>query len=257
MQIDPARMQEDFRAMRRRRGARDEHVARRCAPAVYHYDYLLMEALNRNMVELLSLVRPVAGRGVALDVGSSASPYRQRLHAAGFETRTLDIDAAAGPDFVGSAEDTGLPEASFDLVVCTQVLEHLSRPLVALREIRRVLKPGGHLILAVPHVWPYHPCPGDFWRFTQEGVAEMCRSAEFEIVTLLGAGGCSVTLFQTMNLFVYGLAGRLGAPLYLAVNVVGKALDKVVRNQLFCMNFTCLARKPQPIQAQAGSGEPR
>jgi SAM-dependent methyltransferase len=61
--------------------------------------------------------------------------------------RTRGLDAMA----IADAADLPLPSASFDVVVCSEVLEHLFDPLVATQEIRRVLRPGGRLIATVPN----------------------------------------------------------------------------------------------------------
>jgi SAM-dependent methyltransferase len=244
MDIDLNRIKQTYGDTYRRRGVSDDHLERRSRPSVFDFDYLILDALRRDLDRVLkSLTIPGAARP-ALDVGSARSPYGAQLRAAGYAPRTLDIDPCAGADYVGSVEATGLPEQSFDLVLCTQVLEHVRRPAEALQEIRRLLTPGGHLILAVPHVWPYHPCPADYWRFTQEGVLELAATAGLDVVRLLGSGGCGVTLFQTVNLLVYGALGVCGAPLFPLFNAAGRLVDAVVHTPLFCMNFTCLARRP-------------
>lgn len=60
--------------------------------------------------------------------------------------RGLDVEQ------IGDAAELPLADASFDCVVCTEVLEHLFEPQVALAEIHRVLRPEGRLIITVPNV---------------------------------------------------------------------------------------------------------
>lgn len=246
MEIDLRHIQAAYEAVRRRRASSTRHLARRARPAFTDFDYLILDALRRDMDRALAALppRPAAGSPrMALDVGSAHSPYRAQIERAGFTVRTLDIDPASGADHVGPVERTGLPDAAFDLIVCTQVLEHVRHPDEALRELRRLLKPGAHLVLALPHVWPYHPCPHDFWRFTQEGLVEVVQGGGLEVVRLLGAGGCGTTLFQTLNLMLYGALGGFGAPLYGLTNALGRLTDALIASPLFCMNFTCLARR--------------
>jgi SAM-dependent methyltransferase len=247
MEIETRHLHAAYDAARRRRASSAEHLARRARPAVFDFDYLILGALGRDMSRLLSVLPPPATPRVALDVGSAFSPYRAQIERAGYTVQTLDVDPASGADHIGPVEHTGLADAAFDLIVCTQVLEHVRRPDEALTELRRILKPGGHLILALPHVWPYHPCPRDFWRFTQEGVVELAAGSGFEVERLLGAGGCGTTLFQTLNLMVYGLLGAVGAPVYLVTNGLGRLADALAPSPLFCMNFTCLARRPATV----------
>lgn len=87
--------------------------------------------------------------------------------------QTLDVDPASGADFVlditsdNSAELTG---DTFDIVVCTEVLEHTLDPFAAVREIRRVLKPGGLLLATTPFNFRIHGPLPDCWRFTEHGL---------------------------------------------------------------------------------------
>ena len=93
---------------------------------------------------------------------------------------TFDINEDSNPDYIRFIENTGLPDENFDLDICTQVLEHVDNPNAALEEIFRILKPEGHLIISVPHVWFYHPHPADYWSFTQQGLLHIVKSSGFE-----------------------------------------------------------------------------
>ena len=72
--------------------------------------------------------------------------------------------------YVCPVEQLEIPDASFDVVLCTQVLEHSRDPAQALREITRVLRPGGHAFVTTHGIWPFHPYPVDLWRWTQQGL---------------------------------------------------------------------------------------
>ena len=64
------------------------------------------------------------------------------------------------------------PDASFDGVILTEVLEHCTDPVGAVNQARRVLKPGGLLLVTSPFLWPEHGIDGeykDYWRFTRNG----------------------------------------------------------------------------------------
>lgn len=65
-------------------------------------------------------------------------------------------------------------EEEFDLVLCMYVLEHVFDVRAAVTNMHRALKPGGRLLLAVPHVYPYHDEPIDFWRFTEHSLRQLC-----------------------------------------------------------------------------------
>jgi SAM-dependent methyltransferase len=242
MRVDLQRMRDDFLAVQRGKASRHA-VMDRIRPSRWQYDYLTLSRLARD-IDALVLEAPAGTSGArALDLGADKSPYRELLASRQYSVETLDISRDGGADHAGTAEATGLPDASFDLVLCTQVLEHCKNPWAAVREIHRILKPGGHLIASAPHVWFFHPHPTDHWRFTQEGMAHLCREAGLEPVTLLAQGGSVLTLCQVVNFLAYGVLGRAGAPLYGALNIAASVGDRLAPNQLFCHNFACLARR--------------
>jgi len=87
---------------------------------------------------------------------------------------------------VGDAGRLPFGDASFDAVICSEVLEHLPDVALALSEIDRVLKPGGKFALSVPRYWPekicwmlsedYHNTPGGHVRIFKDGV--LCKQVE-------------------------------------------------------------------------------
>jgi SAM-dependent methyltransferase len=64
----------------------------------------------------------------------------------------------------------------FDLVICEQVLEHVPDPLTAVNTLRRLCKGGGHVFVSTPFLVRLHDYPGDYWRFTPDGMAVLLRS---------------------------------------------------------------------------------
>src|SRR5262249_60491977 len=81
-------------------------------------------------------------------------------------------------------------DAVFAVVLCTQVLEHGGDPAAAVRELRRVLRPGGCALVSTHGVYPYHPNPDDLWRWTHEGLARLFRgSADWSSVTVSAGSG--------------------------------------------------------------------
>ena len=242
MRVDIERMRDGFAAAQA--GKKSPHTpAARTRPSILQYDYLTLSRLSADIEALVRELPKAAPGARALDLGSDRSPYRELLEQRGYEVRTLDITRETGADYEGTIEATGLPDASFDLVLCTQVIEHCSNPWQGVREVQRILRPGGALIVSAPHVWFYHPHPTDHWRFTQEGMVHLVREAGLQPVTLLAQGGSVLTVLQVVNFLAYGVLGRAGAPLYVALNVVAAIGDRLVKNDLFCHNFACLARR--------------
>src|SRR5215831_10665922 len=96
-----------------------------------------------------------------LDIGAQNGPY-----AAQFPKRiALDIKQGLGVRIIGDAQALGIRDASFDVVLCTEVLEHLPEPQRAIDEMYRVLAPGGQLLLTTRFLFPIHDAPHDYFRF--------------------------------------------------------------------------------------------
>jgi SAM-dependent methyltransferase len=226
--------------------ASDHEIDERVSPSIWQYDHLVLRALRADVETLLNRIEPPPGpQGCALDVGAFRSPYKALLESRGYRVHTLDLSTEWGADYAGTAEETGRPDGSVDLLLCTQVLEHTRAPWQCMREFHRILRPGGKLLITVPHVWFYHPHPGDYWRMTQEGVITLCADAGFAVREVRVQGGSLMALAQIVNFLAYGVLGRLGAPLYAAMNLFGRTADAAIPNELFSLNVACLAEKPQ------------
>ncbi len=118
------------------------------------------------------LPAPAAGARL-LDMGCGSGAFVRRAIKLGYNAEGLEFDAQAVTAAVneglpvreGSLPETGLPQESYDVVMLSQVIEHLHDPLAALREIHRLLKPGGLLWLATPNMdAPGHEHFGVDWR---------------------------------------------------------------------------------------------
>ncbi len=133
-----------------------------------------------------------------LDFGRSA-----RSDAELFERNTYvtcDFDPTTEPDIVADICHLHMVESgSYDGVICISILEHVYDPFQAVREIHRVLKPGGSLFGYVPFLYGYHAQPDhyeDYYRFTEEGVRYLLR--DFASVETSPVRGNVMTLLNLL-----------------------------------------------------------
>ena len=93
-----------------------------------------------------------------------------------------------------------LGDDRFDIVFCTQVIEHVPDPAALVAETHRVLRPGGWLVLTGPFWWPHHEEPHDFHRFTRYGFANPWLSlAGQRRTSQLAISGWSETLSERLS----------------------------------------------------------
>ena len=171
------------------------------------------------------------GRYRVLDVGCGPKPYYPFFREWADPYVGVDVVAHPAADLVGAVESLPVEDGSFDLVLCTQVLEHCDDPAAAVRELRRVTAPGGRVLASTHGVQVYHPSPEDLWRWTHAGLQRLFeRNADWASVTLTPAGGTAGCLAKLVGTYVEIAARRVGLavgarpPVWL-FNRVASALD--------------------------------
>lgn len=120
-----------------------------------------------------------------VDVGSGEfAPFKSL-----FDHKTyVGIDRFESADVTGDAGALPIASEKADLILCTEVLEHLPEPRHALAEMRRVLAPGGVLILTTPLIWGEHDHV-DYQRWTEAGLRRILQSVGFEVQVIRRRGG--------------------------------------------------------------------
>lgn len=91
----------------------------------------------------------------------------------------VDIEAGPGIDLVADAHDLFMVVGgSVDCVVTVSTLGHIRYPQKVMKEIHRILRPGGILYVSVPFMFPFNNDPYDFYRFSSDGVKVLCEDFE-------------------------------------------------------------------------------
>ncbi len=169
-------------------------------------DFLHAYRLRRDILQTIKDTLPhMSGR--LLDVGCGEMPYQELVlphidEYVGLDLEDYPLYQEIEPDATWDGATMPFESASFDCALCTEVLEHCEDPDHVLKEVHRVLKPGGFFVLTVPFLWPLHEVPHDENRPTPFRLERQLRSAGFTEIRLKAHGGWDASLAQMLGLWV-------------------------------------------------------
>ena len=213
----------------------------------YHRLGYIIDALPRALADLADdLQAPADGR--VLDFGCADRPYRDLFPES---VDYVGADLPGNPEaavFIRPDGTVPLESASFDVLISTQVLEHVADPALYLAESFRLLRPGGRMLLSTHGLMVFHPDPVDYWRWTGAGLRRAVQAAGFEVERfegIMGLGPVGLQLFQD------SLYWRLPRPLRPCLALVMQALIRVFERlhdaedrRMNALVFALVAHKP-------------
>jgi SAM-dependent methyltransferase len=216
---------------------------RRYLSAIFYAHYTL----------LLPLIRTYA-YGNFIDLGCGTSPFWSAV--------VEQVDRYDGVDlwprsqkvtFAGDIQCLEMVrDGSYDSAICIEVLEHLPEPGRAVATIARILKPGGVVVISVPHLSRLHDLPHDYFRFTEYGLRYLLGQAGLEVLSIRPKGGLLTFLAHQLSTILLAVAWTVTPlkGLLLAFNrwvlVLGAFyLDRLLGTAAtFPQGYIVVARKP-------------
>lgn len=228
------------------------------------YNWLAFANMNRL---ILPAFRTHA-RGILVDIGCGEKPYKAFLSE--YVDKHIGVDHPSTVhgkdqiDIFASAYDTTLASESADTVISTCVLEHLEESDMAVREMHRILKPGGKVILTAPFFWLMHENPRDFYRFTRYGLEHLFKKAGFKVISITPSNGWPSTCAVMSSYMLHYLAGDIldriftnrksliariaGSPVLIGLLIIqclGYVFDRIIKFDFdfYTSNFLIIAEK--------------
>jgi SAM-dependent methyltransferase len=224
-------------------------------PRPWQFDYL-------HLRRLLDDLRPALGRiaepgGVVLDVFCGSRPYDD-LVAPGVRVVGLDVEDHYGVADVVTTDFLPGPDGRYDGATCIEAFHYVTDPARGVRELRRVVKPGGRVVVAVPLVWEYDRGIVEH-RYTAGSLRQLFDG--WDDVVVVENGGRAVTWALVTGTLLHACEEELGrrlpqpvvraafAPAYVGLNAVGAAMDAVEQRRrhprhVLAPNIMLTARRP-------------
>lgn len=225
----------------------------------------IQQRVEVNVYELYNFMEQAGAslpsEALVLDAGAGRGRFRSEFA----HTRYIGVDLAIGDakwdysalDAICDLAHLPFGNNTFDVVICTQVLEHVPEPLQVLQEISRVLRPGGQLYLSVPQSWHQHQKPYDYYRYTSFGIRYLVERVGLKVELVRPMGGYFWFLsFQLQNinywLFPRGMRGRrwtwplrmlLGLVFQLIIPLLLFYLDRLDQAKDETFGHICVAAK--------------
>jgi SAM-dependent methyltransferase len=197
--------------------------------------------------------------GRVLDVGCGRKPYRALVPAAEYIGADINSEVTRRlgvADVIYEGSRLPFDDGGFDGVLCSQVLEHSFEPDAFVREIHRVLRPGGTLVLATPFAWDEHEQPYDFGRYSSFGLKALLERNGFEVVAQRKTCADFRAITQLWSGFLYKitrsryrLLNAISQVLLIApVNLMGGVLALILpRNDDLYLDNLVLARRSEGL----------
>jgi SAM-dependent methyltransferase len=185
--------------------------------------------------------------GHLLNAGCGSRVINPYLLANGVTTITnYDIASQDFEVIVGPLESMPFADETFDSVLSNAVLEHVANAEDSMRELARVVKPNGHVVVAVPFLQPFHACPKDFRRYTADGLADLGGRAGLDVVCVMPVHSIAQTLGWIIWEYAQEKGGRLRrsaawAIAFAATRLSSRTDPTVVRN---ANTFQAVFRRP-------------
>jgi len=195
--------------------------------------YIARKGLLKNIIEMGSKIS-----GKTLDVGCGTKPYEKYFNSSeyiGLEIDTTMHRQVAKADFYYDGGKFPFNDSEFDSVVTNQVFEHVFTPNEFLKEINRILKKNGKLLLTAPFVWDEHEQPYDYARYSSFGLKSILESNGFEIIDQKKINPDLMAIVQLINSYIYKITVRFNllrkittVLIMFPVNVVGIIISKIL-----------------------------
>lgn len=223
-------------------------------PSLSMPDYVTLASLTVMIKDFAENHCP-AGSAL-LDIGCGSKPYLPFFIGRVAAYTGLDLMPTEFADVVASSEKLPFPDDRFNVVISTQVFEHIPEPAKTTQEMLRVLKPGGFAFVSLPFVWEEHDVPYDFWRYAGAGAKR--TFSRFDLISIRSNGTTYQSLMQLKNLYWHKSYRRdrltIEKKLVFCVrNLWATLAGRLTKDVSLTPNYTLVLQKPTNGRGDEGA----
>jgi len=201
-----------------------EYNQKRIHPPIWQHDYHVLSRLSAGINRIIHKHLKKRKKGILLDYGCGPMPYKDFFQTFIAKYIGVDIGENEHADILIKEEEMiPVKKESVDIVLSTQVLEHIENVDFYLSECFRILKKNGGLILSTHGIWPYHPYPEDYHRWTKHGLNKALSKSGFEVVeniSVLGSMASASQFQMTLIAQMFAEKGLLGKAILVFISVI-------------------------------------
>ncbi len=205
----------------------------RLSPSIFNPRWYPLTLTTKHIKKIIAEYIHKENQFELIDYGCGDMPYKILFEPFVKKYSGLDIAENEMAD-IHIEKDGRIPidESSADIVLSTQVLEHVENPAEYLSESFRVLKKDGLIILSTHGYWIYHPTPNDYWRWTSAGLKKIIESAGFELVYFKGiVGRPSVGILLIQDSLIFKVPKFLIPVIAFPSQIMMFIFDKILSSQ--------------------------
>lgn len=197
--------------------------------------------------------------GELLDIGCGSKPYHSLCKVSEYIGLEIDDEGNRNHNYANVFYDgktIPFESGTFDSILSNQVFEHVFNPNVFFKEVNRVTKIGGVLLMTFPFVWDEHEQPYDYARYSSFGIKHILHENGFEVIEYRKSNNGVEVIFQLINNYIYKVTftknnyiNALMTLIFIApVNIIGIIFSSIFpkNNDLYLDNIL-LANKVKNV----------
>jgi SAM-dependent methyltransferase len=173
---------------------------------VLHPQFIVLSLIKKEIQKQKKYIK----NKTLIDIGCGRMPYK--IMFKNEFKKYVGLDHPNRPEFYKTNEEPEIfaditkrfpvKDKTFDTALLTQVIEYLEKPEKTIKEISRILKPKGVLIISTPFLYPIHDIPDDRNRFTDTQIKSLLSEAGFKTTKVIEIGGFLEFWLQSLNIFL-------------------------------------------------------